>query len=65
MKQSDKARQRAANLTPVVEEIRASGVTSPSGIARKLNAQGHTAPEGGPWTGTKVKFLLKNMEAPA
>jgi hypothetical protein len=54
------ARQRAADLAPVIEEIRAKGVTLQCSIARKLNAQGHIAPRGGPWTGPQVMHLLRN-----
>jgi DNA invertase Pin-like site-specific DNA recombinase len=57
----EKARQRAMGLKPVVEAIRAKGITSRHGIARELNAQGHTAPRGGSWRDVQVMHLLKNL----
>jgi DNA invertase Pin-like site-specific DNA recombinase len=55
------ARKRAADLAPVVEEIRARGVSTLLGIAHELNAQGHTAPRGGQWSHVQVMHLLKNI----
>jgi DNA invertase Pin-like site-specific DNA recombinase len=61
----ERARQRAQDLKPVIEEIRARGVTSRLGIAKELNAAGHTAPWGGPWSATQVMHLLRNAQTEA
>jgi len=48
----------AANILPVVDSIRASGISSHAGIAAALNARGvHTA-RGGRWHATTVRNLL-------
>jgi DNA invertase Pin-like site-specific DNA recombinase len=48
----------AANILPVVDSIRASGISSHAGIAAVLNARGvHTA-RGGRWHATTVRNLL-------
>jgi DNA invertase Pin-like site-specific DNA recombinase len=49
-----KAQARAADLKPILEEIRASGATSLRTIAAELNSRGIPAPRGGAWTATSV-----------
>lgn len=56
----EKARQRAADLWPVIEEIRARGITTLSGIAEDLNQKGIHAPRGGRWAPTQVIHILRN-----
>jgi DNA invertase Pin-like site-specific DNA recombinase len=56
-----KARQRAADLAPTIEEIRASGIVSLNGIATALNARGIPTPRGGTWGATQVKNLLEKV----
>lgn len=46
-----------ADLAEIVGEIRQSGVTSLSGVARRLNAMGIRARRGGRWTATQVARL--------
>jgi DNA invertase Pin-like site-specific DNA recombinase len=53
-----KAAQRRAKVVPLVEELRAAGVTSLSGIARGLNELGATTPRGGKWQAAQVGRLL-------
>ena len=53
------ANQFAANIYPVVETIRANGVTSLVGIAHALNARGIATARGGCWYATSVGNLLK------
>lgn len=57
----EKADQRAAALTPVIEEIKAAGITSFAGIARALNARGATTPRGGRWHPTSVKNVVERV----
>jgi hypothetical protein len=53
-----KADRHAAQVRPVIAAIRTEGITTHSGIARKLNALGVLAPRGGRWTSTSVANLL-------
>jgi DNA invertase Pin-like site-specific DNA recombinase len=53
------ARRFAENVAPIVENIRASGVTSLRGIAMALNARGIPARRGGRWHASSVANLLK------
>jgi len=48
----------AASMLPIVEGIRASGVTSYYGIAAALNARGLHTRRGGKWHPTTVRSLL-------
>ena len=48
----------AANVLPIVQTIRASGVQSLAGIARALNARGIRAARGGKWHVSSVMNLL-------
>ena len=49
-----KADRHAAQVLPVIVAIRAEGITTHAGIARKLNVSGVLAPRGGQWTSTSV-----------
>ncbi len=53
-----KADAFAADLVPVIDDMRAQGVTSLNGIAAALTAKGVTTARGGAWTATAVKNLL-------
>lgn len=60
----DKARQRAADLKPVIEELRAKGATSLGKLASGLNAKRIPTPlERGPWTPIQVSRVLSQLEA--
>lgn len=52
------AESRAAELAPIIGDIRASGVTSLQGIARELNARGMQTARGGQWHASTVRLLL-------
>jgi DNA invertase Pin-like site-specific DNA recombinase len=56
--QSNDADRFAANVMPVVETIKASGVTSLAGIARALNARGMRSARGARWHVSTVANLL-------
>ncbi len=56
--QAEGAERFAANILPVVAAIRASGVTTLSGIADALNARGVRAPRGGSWRISSVQNLI-------
>jgi len=54
------AKARAADVLPIIEEVRASGVTSLGGIAKALSERGvPTARGGGRWTAEQVRRLLQ------
>ena len=58
-----RSQARAAELQPVIAEIRASGITSLGGIARGLNEKGiPTAWGKGPWRPRQVKRVLDRLE---
>ena len=51
----------AAGLRPVVEDIRAQGVTALRGIAGELNDRGMLTRRGGRWQVSNVKNLLTRI----
>ena len=57
-----KAMERAADLAPIISELRKSGVTSLSGIAAALTGRGiPTARGGSSWTAVQVRRVLARM----
>jgi DNA invertase Pin-like site-specific DNA recombinase len=63
-KASNKARSEAAdafaaNVRPIIKEIRASGVSSLRGVARALTARGVRTARGGDWTAVQVSDILR------
>jgi hypothetical protein len=52
------ADEHAANVLPVIREIRRAGATSLHQIADALNARGITAPRGGQWYASSVRNVL-------
>jgi DNA invertase Pin-like site-specific DNA recombinase len=60
----EKAEARAADLAPVVEELRAAGDTFRK-IAEGLNARGIRAARGGEWSAIQVSRLLSRLEEAA
>ena len=55
------ARRFAENTAPVIQQVRASGITSLRGIARVLNARGVRTARGGTWAATQVGAVLKRV----
>lgn len=53
------------SVAAAISEIHAEGITSLSGIARKLNEQGIRTRRGGPWQATQVARVLGGTEKPA
>ncbi len=58
-----RADDRATDLLPVIEEIRASGTVSLAGIAQALNQRGIGTPRGGIWQATQVQRLLNRLSS--
>jgi hypothetical protein len=53
---------KAADLAPVIAELRASGVTSLKGIADELNRRGVPTPAGsGHWHAPQVARVLRRL----
>jgi len=53
----------AASVLPIVEIIRAGGVTGLTAIAEELNRRGIGSPRGGKWRGSAVRRLLARVAA--
>jgi DNA invertase Pin-like site-specific DNA recombinase len=53
-----RADQFAANVLPIIEELRSAGVTTLMGIAAALNTRGVQTARGGRWDPTTVKRIL-------
>jgi hypothetical protein len=51
------ATARAADLAPVIEDIRAGGAQSLRSIAAELNGRGISAPRGGEWSAAQVRAV--------
>jgi len=52
----------AENTAPVIQQVRASGITSLRGIARVLNARGVRTARGGTWAATQVGAVLRRVD---
>lgn len=55
----DKARERAADLGPILEDIRAGGAVSYREMAAELNRRGIVAPRGGLWHAATVQRTMR------
>jgi len=55
------ARRRAENLTGIIEDIRASGITSARQIAMDLNERRILTPRGGKWHASSTSRLLNRL----
>jgi hypothetical protein len=54
-----RAAARAADLAPIIAEIRASGRASLRQIAAALNERGIQAPRGGEWQAVQVRRVME------
>jgi DNA invertase Pin-like site-specific DNA recombinase len=59
-----KARSRAADLAPIIEELRASGAVTLQQIADGLNAKGIRTARGGLWSREQVRRVMGHEKAP-
>jgi DNA invertase Pin-like site-specific DNA recombinase len=62
---SSKAKRRAADISPIVEDIRAGGAVSLRQIAAALNERNIRTAQGGEWTATQVMRVLGRASAEA
>jgi hypothetical protein len=57
-----RANQMAAELAPIIAELRAAGITSKKGIAKALSARGIRTPRGdGEWRAIQVARVLARL----
>jgi hypothetical protein len=57
-----RANKRAADLAPIIAELRAAGITRLTGITEALNKRGiPTARGSGPWYHAQVRRLLARL----
>ncbi len=61
--QISEADRFAANILPIVDAIRASGVSTLAGIADALNARGIRSARGGAWRISSVQNLIARSQA--
>jgi Recombinase len=54
-----KANNRASDLLPIIEELRAAGALSLRQIAAELNAKGIKTVRGRAWSAVQVKRVLE------
>jgi len=54
----ERASKRAADLAPVIADIRSAGASSLRQIASALNNRGITSPRGGTWSAVQVQRIL-------
>lgn len=57
-----KADATAADIAPVIADLRASGVTSLTSIAKALNERGIPTARGGKWQAVQVQRVLARLE---
>jgi DNA invertase Pin-like site-specific DNA recombinase len=55
--------KRNEDLLPVIEDMRAAGVSTPQQIADGLNERGITAARGGAWSAVQVRRILKSSSS--
>jgi DNA invertase Pin-like site-specific DNA recombinase len=59
------ADRHAANVLPIVDEIRRGGATSLRQVAAALTARGLRTPRGGAWTAAAGKNVVDRQAGPA
>lgn len=62
-KRKSQGKETAERVMPMIEMIRQTGITSLSGIARKLNELNFPTSKGGKWFPSTIKSILNRMEA--
>jgi DNA invertase Pin-like site-specific DNA recombinase len=58
-----KAHNRASDLAPIIEELKASGAVSLRQIAAELNAKGIKTARGGEWSAVQVHRVIERVSA--
>jgi len=57
-----RADAKAADLAPIIKELRAAGKTSLRAIAAGLNEQGIPTARGGEWSSVQVMRILERVD---
>ena len=57
----ERAKQRAAELAPLITELQAGGVTTLQAIAAALNARGIPTARGAMWSPVQVQRVIARM----
>jgi hypothetical protein len=57
------AKSRAADLAPVIEDIRTAGANTLRSIAKELNERGIFVPRGGAWSAAQVRAAIARIPA--
>jgi len=60
---SEKASRHAEEIRPVIEDLRAKGISTVRAVADALNARNVATAQGKRWYATSVQRLLKKLEA--
>ena len=58
----EKANRRDFTTMADIELIRYRGITSLTGIAKRLNQMGRSAPRGGEWSPSQVRIVIRKFE---
>ena len=59
---SQKARERAIDLRPIIADLRAEGAANLSQLAAGLNQRGIPTSRGGTWSATQVRRVLERVD---
>jgi DNA invertase Pin-like site-specific DNA recombinase len=62
MRTQEEARRFAANVAPIIHQVRSSGVVSLRAVALALNARGVRTARGGRWAATQVGAVLARVK---
>jgi DNA invertase Pin-like site-specific DNA recombinase len=62
MRTQEEARRFAANVAPIIHQVKSSGVSSLRAVAEVLNARGVRTARGGRWAATQVGAILSRVE---
>ncbi len=62
---AERADRFAADVMPIIDDIRAGGVTSLNGVAEELNRRGVGTPRGGRWKAMTVRRVVERGSATA
>ena len=63
--QAERAYRFAADVLPIIGDIRAGGITSLNGVAEELNRRGVGTPRGGRWAAMTVRRVVERASGTA
>ncbi len=62
---TERADRFAADVLPIISDIRTGGITSLNGVAGELNRRGVSTPRGGRWAAMTVKRIVERGSSKA